>query len=116
MDEYEQLVNIVRALMFTDQLDPTNSVGIELLFRRLQTIEYSYSDRLKTRANHSQGGILTAEEQAAFAGYSKVESRLMICPSLIDVAQKELSLGANLAKSIQKSREARLALTKKNQG
>ena len=116
MEEYEQLVMIVRALMFTDQLDPTNSTGIELLFRRLQIIEYSYSDRLKSRATQSQGGLLTPEEQAAFAGYSKIESRLMICPSLVEMAQKDLSLSANLAKSIQKSREARLALAKKSPG
>ena len=116
MEEYDQLVIIARALLFTDQFDPTNSAGIELLFRRLQIIEYSYSDRLKTRPAQVQGGLLTPEEQAAFAGYAKTASRLMICPSLVEMARKDLSVNADLAKSIQKSREARLALAKKTPG
>ena len=116
MEEYDQLVVLARAFLFTDQYDPTNSTGMELLFRRLQIIEYSYSDRLKTRVAQAQGGLLTPEEQAAFAGYAKTESRLMICPSLVDMARKELSVNAELAKSIQKSREARVALAKKTPG
>ena len=40
----------------------------------------------------------------------------MICPSLVDMARKELSVNAELAKSIQKSREARVALAKNPPG
>ena len=116
MEECDQLVVLARAFLFTDVYDPANSTGMELLFRRLQIIEYSYSDRLKTRVAQAQGGLLTPEEQAAFAGYAKTESRLMICPSLVDMARKELSVNAELAKSIQKSREARVALAKKTPG
>eukprot|EP00971_Amphidinium_carterae_P141333 2800260-Amphidinium_carterae.1 len=49
-------------MMLQDQLDVANLVGVELLFRRLQVTEYSYSDKLKERGVSSTGGRLTLEE------------------------------------------------------
>lgn len=52
---YATLVGIARALLLHDQVDGRNMLGAELLFRRLQMVEYSYSDRLRDRAANSTG-------------------------------------------------------------
>ena len=113
MEEYGNLIMVARALMFVDQIDPANLVGMELIFRRLQTIEYSYSDKLRDRASASTGGRLTLDEQAAFGAMAKVETCLTICPALLEAARAETEKEAGLAKSLLKAREARAALAKK---
>ena len=45
-----------------------------------------------------------------------MESKLMICPALIDYAKTDLSKEAELLKSLQKAREARKALGVKGKG
>jgi hypothetical protein len=113
MEEYGNLLMILRSLMFVDQLDPANLVGVELIFRRLQTIEYSYSDKLREKSANTTGGRLTMDEQAAFGAMARVESKLMICPALLEAARAETEKEAGLAKSLLKARQARADLAKK---
>ena len=112
MEEYANVVGFLKALLQQDQLDPVNVNGIELMFRRLQTIEYSYSDRLRSKTAGS-GSRLTPEEQAAFGATARVETRLMICPLLMDAARVDLERESAVAKSLMKAREAREAFGKK---
>lgn len=113
MEEYGNLILVAKALLLVDQLDGPNIHGVELIFRRLQTIEYSYSDRLRERSAQSTAGKLTVDEQAAFGAMARVETKLMICPALLDAARQETEKEAGLAKSLLKAREARAALAKK---
>lgn len=110
MEEYSTLINVAKQMLFVDQLDPTNSAGLEFLFRRLQTLEYSYSDKLREKTAGSSKGRLTLDEQAAFGAAARAESRLMISPALMEAAHKEVDKEAALAKALLKSREARAAL------
>ena len=47
MEEYSSIIHILNALILEDQLDPTNTVGVEMAFLGMQTIEWAYSDRLR---------------------------------------------------------------------
>ena len=111
MEEYGQLILVLKAMINIDQLDVINLQSAELLLRRLQVIEYSYSDKLQKTKGH--GGRLTPEEQAAFGAAARPESKLMICPALVEAAKLEVEQEAGLAKSLLKARQARAALAKK---
>ena len=52
------------------------------------------------------------EEQSAFGAAARVETRLMICPELVEEGRKETEREAGLAKALGKAREARAALAK----
>eukprot|EP00971_Amphidinium_carterae_P201342 3995450-Amphidinium_carterae.2 len=112
IEEYSQIVSALGGFLFKDQFDPGNSVGIELLFRRLQLIEYSYMDKVRERAV-SSSGKLTVEEQAAFGAATRMEAKLMICPALLEAAKLETEREAGLSKALLKAREARASLAKK---
>ena len=116
MEEYATLVNIGKQLLFVDQVDPTNNTGVEYLFRRLQTLVYSYSDKLREKTAGSSRSRLTIDEQAALGAAARAESRLMIAPALIDAAHREVDKEAALAKALLKSREARAALVAPKKG
>ena len=107
------MIAVLRALLCVDQVDGPNLHGVELIFRRLQTIEYSYSDKLRERAASSTSGRLTLDEQAAFGAVARAESKLMVSPKLLEAARTETEKEAGLAKSLLKAREARTALAKK---
>ena len=56
-----------------DQIDLFNLVAAESAFRDLQTIEYSYMDKARDiEGAGGAGGRLTKEEQAMFAGRSRM--------------------------------------------
>ena len=114
MEEYGNLAVVAKALMCHDQIDPVNLLGMELLFRRLQTIEYSYSDRLREKMASSSGSKLTMDEQAAFGAVARTESRLMVCPLLLEQARTEVEKEAGLAKALLKARDARASLAGKD--
>ena len=40
MEEYASVVSYLKALLQHDQVDPANILSVEMMFRRLQTIEY----------------------------------------------------------------------------
>lgn len=114
MEEYSNLISVAKALIQQDQLDIVNIAGAELIFRRLQAIEYSYSDKLREKSSQSAGSRLPLDEQAAFGAAARAESKLMISPLLLEAARSETEREAGLAKSILKAREARAALAKKS--
>ena len=115
MNAHWQSANFLKCLGETDQCDLLNLVSAEAAFRELQTIEFSYLDKLKDLASSGSGtsGRLTAEEQAMFAGSSRMATSLMICPALLDQVRQEVDREGGLLKNLVKSREARAALRKK---
>lgn len=108
--------NICQALkhaMEVDQVDMCNLVFGEVLFRRLQTIEYTYSIKLRAQEQkQSQTRKLSFEEQALFGGVVRSWSQLMICPELLDYVKAEAEREAKLAKNMRQAREEREALAK----
>ncbi|CAK0890294.1 unnamed protein product, partial [Prorocentrum cordatum] len=116
MEEYANVVSYLKALLHHDQVDASDILSVEMMFRRLQTIEYCYSDKLRERSTGSSGGRLTADEQAAFGATARAETRLIVPPALLESAEQELERGASLAKSLLKAREARESLGKKRPG
>ena len=95
-----------------DQYDPANSVCAELMFRRLQAIEYCYAHKLRDKASQNVKGGLAADELAAFGAAARAESKLMICPDILEQAKVQMEKEASLLKSIQKAREAKVAIHK----
>ncbi|CAK0804061.1 unnamed protein product, partial [Prorocentrum cordatum] len=116
MEEHASVISYLKALLQHDQVDASNILSVEMMFRRLQTIEYCYSDKLRERTAGSSAGRLTADEQAAFGATARAESRLMVSPALLESAKQELERDASLAKSLLKAREARESLGKRRQG
>ena len=114
MEEYGSIIHILDALILVDQLDPTNTVGVEMAFRRLQTIEYAYPDRLRERMATGSTGRLTVDEQAAFGAAAKAESKLLICPALLESAKVDVERESALARALLKAREARVSLSRKD--
>eukprot|EP00971_Amphidinium_carterae_P334251 6469412-Amphidinium_carterae.1 len=60
-----QLCTALRLATETDQLDITNLSCMELLLRRLQTIEFSYQQKLQDMEGKGVQGRLTQEEAGA---------------------------------------------------
>ena len=113
-----QATNFLRFLAEVDQCDICNLVSAEAMFREIQTIEYSYQDKMRDLEGGGGGGgggagRLTSEEQAMFAGTARLSSTLMICPLLLDQVKAEVDREGGLLKNLVKSREARAALRKK---
>ena len=91
-----------------DQYDATNSACGEAMFRRLQTIEFSYQEKVRDfEAKRVSGGRLTSEEHAIFGGLTRQDSALMTSPALLDHARTEAERSASLAKNLRKAREER---------
>ena len=114
IEEHFNAASVLRAMAVMDQLDVTNLVSAELIARHMHTIEYSYSDRLREKTNQASSSRLSPEEQAALGGAARLESRLMICPALLEHAKADLEREAGLAKTLVKAREARASLAKKS--
>ena len=112
--EHKEICMFLTYLATYDQVDPANVAAAEAMFRRLQTVEFSYIEKVKTlEANNASGSRLTAEEQAIFGGLAQSDSSLMIAPSLLDHARSEAERAASLAKNLRKAREEREAGKKK---
>lgn len=106
----------LKALLLTDQFDGTNSVGIEMILRRMQTIEFAHAERAKENEAKGVGGRLTLEEQSAFAGTSRAQSSVMLAPQLLEHVRSDIERDASLAKNLRKAREERDALRRKADG
>ncbi|CAE7463997.1 unnamed protein product [Symbiodinium sp. CCMP2592] len=70
----------VEMLEARERVDACNCYGVELMFRRVQTIEYAHSERAR--------GI-----------ESKTAGTLMIAPSLLEHVKQEVELSKNLRKA-----------------
>ena len=110
-----QAANFIKFLGEVDQFDVYNLVANEAAFRDLQTIKYSYQNKLRDLkvSGNRQSGRLAAEEQAVFAGSSRLSVGLMVCPALVEQTKQEVDREGALLKNRVKSREARAALKKK---
>ena len=105
-----QLTQIIKLLLLVDQCDGTNLQAAEAIFRRMQTIEYSYMEKVRDREQSGQSARLSLEEQAVFAGTTRGHTSLMVCPELLEYVRKEVEREASLVKNLRKAREERAAL------
>lgn len=117
VQEHFQISMMLRQLIQVDQLDPFNSVGIELMFRRIQTIEYAHSEKARELESRNVGGKLSLEEQFSFGSLVRQAGTLMIAPDLLDHVKTEVEKDVQLSKNMRKAREEReLARKKGGQG
>lgn len=113
VQEHFQISMFLRQLVQVDQLDACNSYGIELMFRRVQTIEYAHSERARENESRSVGGKLSLEEQYTFGSLVRQAGTLMICPTLLEHVKSEVEKDVQLSKNMRKAREER-ELARKN--
>lgn len=113
--EHFQMSMMLRQLIQVDCLNGFNNLGIELLFRRLQTIEYAHSERARDSESKAAGGRLSVEEQYTFGSMVRQSATLMIAPSLLDHVKTEVERDVQLQKNLRKAREER-ELSKKQKG
>ncbi|CAE8597430.1 unnamed protein product [Polarella glacialis] len=112
--EHETLLEAVKLAMSYDQLELANLACFEILFRRLQTIEYCYQDRSRELSNSQHqrfGPKLTLEEQSAFMGVTRNEM-VMIDPQLLAHIKSHVKEDAELSKNLRLAREERAAALK----
>lgn len=112
VQEHFQLSMTLRHALQIDQVDGFNLVFVEVMFRRLQTIEYAHSERAREAESRSVGGKLSIEEQQTFGGLVRHAATLMICPSLLDHVKSEVEKEVGLQKNMRKIREEREAARK----
>ncbi|CAK0910921.1 unnamed protein product [Prorocentrum cordatum] len=105
VQEHFQCAQYIRLLLLSDQCDRTNLQACEPIFRRMQTIEYSYQEKVREREGANQSGKLSIEEQTHFAGSTRISSSLMACPDLLEFVREEVEREAALAKNLRKVRE-----------
>jgi len=114
VSEHHCVTQALKLGLLNDQIDGSNLMMVESLFRRLQTIEFAHSERAREQEAKGYGGKLSLEEQMAFAGSSRAGGSLMICPLLLDYVRGEVEREASLAKNLRKAREEREATRKDN--
>ena len=78
VQEHFQLSMILRQLILVDQYDACNSYGIELMFRRVQTIEYAHAERARELESKNVGGKLSLEEQSSFGSLVRQAGTLLV--------------------------------------
>lgn len=116
IQEHFQVSMALRQSLLVDQVDAFNLLSVEIQFRRLQTIEFSYSERAKEAESKAVGGRLSLEEQTTFGGVTRQYSTLMICPELLDYVKIETEKEASLSKNLRKAREEREAARRGKKG
>eukprot|EP00438_Fugacium_kawagutii_P028256 Skav200691 [mRNA] locus=scaffold6391:1205:6504:+ [translate_table: standard] len=116
IQEHFQVSMSLRQALLVDQLDGFNLLSIEIQFRRLQTIEYSYSEKAREQESKAVGGKLSLEEQTTFGGVTRQFSTLMVCPELLEHVKAETEKEASLAKNLRKAREEREAARRGKKG
>ena len=107
-----QATNVLKMMGEVDQVDLCNMASAESTFRDLQTIEFSYLDKMRDQDGQA-GGKLTSDETALFTGVSRSAMSLMICPELLDAVRSDADREGGLLKNLMKAREARAALKEK---
>ena len=121
VSEHEHLMKVLDKLGRLDGLDIANLAGAELAFRRLQLIEYFYSDRGpggvskgagkgdKKRDDHDP---LYKMESSISSGSHKEFGDTMVCPTLMEYVSREVEAEASVMKQVRKAREERAAAQK----
>eukprot|EP00959_Pyramimonas_sp_CCMP1952_P242415 5067054-Pyramimonas_sp.AAC.1 len=67
-----------------DQIDLPNLVGLEVILRRCQVIEFHYEKKNKGSKANEQGQGVTRDEAAYFSGSHRLGGEVMICPELVE--------------------------------
>lgn len=107
VQEHFQLSMIAKHALQVDQVNGYNNLFLEVIFRRIQTIEFAYADRAREQESKAVGGRMSLEEQQTFGGVTRQAGTLMICPELMDFVKSEVERDASLAKNLRKAREER---------
>ncbi|OLQ05790.1 hypothetical protein AK812_SmicGene10971 [Symbiodinium microadriaticum] len=94
MQEHFQVSMFLRYCLQIDQLNSHNLMAVEAMFRRLQTIEFGYSEKVREVEAKGTGGRLAMEEQQVFGGLTRL----------------------HLPKNLRKAREERELARKKRGG
>ena len=113
-------MKIVDKLGWYDGLDLSNLAGAELAFRRLQLIEFVYSERgpgggkgsSKTDKTGDAMASMQQYEATIFLGSHKEFGDCMVAPNLLDYVAEEVEGQAAVLKQVRKAREERAALNK----
>ena len=110
--EHELLMSMIKLAAEYDQLDLGNSACMEVAFKRAQTIEFAYQERIREQQQlGGKGSRLTYEEQAVFLGVTRSDV-IMICPKMLEYVREEVQRDSELAKNLRKAREERDYLRK----
>ena len=96
---------ILRQLIQIDMLNGYNNLGIELIFRRLQTIEYAHSEKAREMKSKAVGGKLSLEEQMTFGSLVRQAGALMIAPNFLEHVKLEVEKDVQLQKNVRRARE-----------
>ena len=117
--EHDSLMKAVDKMGRFDALDMANIAGVELIFRRLQLIEFIYSERGpgggkgSSKSDKKDGmTAMQSYEATIFAGAHKEFGDVMVAPPLLDYVAKEVEGEAAVLKQVRKAREERAALNK----
>ena len=119
VQEHEGLMKALDKLARFDGLDLSDLAGVELIFRRLQMIEYFHSEKApgggkgsgKNKEKKSEDGTFKAEA-AIFTGTHRDYGDVMIDPNLLEFVSKEVERDAAVMKQMRKAREERAAASK----
>lgn len=102
-----------------DGLDVVNLASVELLLRKAQLVEFSYSERgpappmpdgEKKKGKGKDSRIGMYDETAIFLGSHKEFGEIMVCPDVLEYVQKEVEREAGVMKQIRNAREERSLL------
>ena len=121
VSEHETLMKIIDKLGRYDGLDLANVAGAEVAFRRLQLIEFMYSDRGpgggggkgSSKSDKKDAmGAMQQYEATIFSGGHKEYGDVMVSPMILEYVAKEVEGEAAVLKQVRKAREERAALAK----
>lgn len=107
VQEHFQLSMVLRQLIQIDMVNACNCIGVELMFRRIQTIEYAHAEKAREAESKSIGGKLSLEEQYTFGSLVRQAGTLLICPKLLEHVKAEVQKDVELQKNMRKAREER---------
>ena len=90
-----------------DQCDLPNLMGLEVIIRRCQVIEYHYEKKRAASAAKGSGNQqgLTRDEASYFSKVHRMAGEAMICPELVEWVGKELGRDVEVQKQMRKARE-----------
>ena len=97
--EHFQLSMILRQLIQVDMVNGVNCLGIELIFRRLQTIEYAHSEKAREMESKAVGGKLTLEEQYIWIN-GPAGRHTHGCPLVAGTCQERSREGCTVARDV----------------
>ena len=90
-----------------DACNCCNSCGVELMFIRVQRIEYAHSERARELEGKTVGGKLSLEEQHTFGSLIRKAGTLMIARSLLNHVKQEVEKGPAACEEDAEARQER---------